>query len=88
MGMALTEADMANPPPVSSRIPEESLNFAAHLATPPLDKATAKALLHFRRAANYIAAGMVLECLRPPDHFELTKLRSDDFSREQRSHRA
>jgi len=59
VGMALTEADMANPPALPSRIPEESLNFAAHLDTPPLEKATATALLHFRRAADYIAAGMV-----------------------------
>ena len=81
MGMALTEADMANPPPLSSRIPEESLNFAAHLAISPLDKATAKSLLHFKRAANYIAAGMVLESLRLPDYSELTKTRSDDLSR-------
>ena len=88
MGMALTEADMANPPPLSSRIPEESLNFAAHLAAPPLDEATAEALLHFRRAANYIAAGIVLESPRLPDRFELTKPRSDDSPWEQRSHRA
>lgn len=57
--MALTEADVANPPALTSRIPEESLSFASHLDNPPLDKATAKSLLDFRRAANYIAAGMV-----------------------------
>lgn len=58
--MVLTEADMANPPALSSRIPEESLSLAADLVTPSLEKTTATALLHFRRAADYIAAGMFL----------------------------
>lgn len=62
--MALTEADMANPPPLASRIPEESLNLATHLDTPALDQTTAKSLLDFRRAANYIAAGMVSPSLQ------------------------
>lgn len=86
--MPLTEADMANPPPRSSLIPEASLKLAVHLATPPLHEATAKALLHFRRAANYIAAGMLLESPRLQDHFQLTNPRSDDLSRKQRTRRA
>lgn len=66
---------MANPPARSSRVPEASLKLAVHLATPPLNKATAKALLHFRRAANYIAAGMLLEIttLRPPSAYKSTQ---------------
>ena len=45
--MALTEADMADPPALASRIPVESLNLLVQLATPPLGKTTAKTLLHF-----------------------------------------
>ena len=86
--MALTEADVADPPALASRIPKESLDFAVHLATPPLLKTTANALLHFKRAANYIAAGMVLAPLQLLHHFELTKPCSNDLSRQQRSHRA
>ncbi len=69
--MALTEADMANPPALASRILKESLNFAVHLTTPPLPKTTANALLQFKRAASYIAAGMVLESLQLLDHLSL-----------------
>lgn len=84
--MGLTEADMANPPALASRIPRESLNFAVHLITPPLHKTIANSLLHFRRAANFIAAGTALESIELPDHFGLTKPHSDDLSRQQRSH--
>ena len=55
--MPIREADMANPPALASRIPEQALTFAANIPTPKLNKATAAALLEFRRAANYIAAG-------------------------------
>lgn len=70
--MSLTEADVANPPALASRIPNESLNFAVQLATPPLHKTTANALVHFKRAANYIAAGMLLFSLHLPGPVELT----------------
>lgn len=78
---ALTEADMANPPALPSRIPLVSLEFAAHLATPSLEMNTAKALLHFRRAADYIAAGMGSGSFHLAEHFELTRVSSDDLSR-------
>ncbi len=58
--MALTEADVPNPPPGTSRIPDESLSMSVQLKTPKLDQKTAAALLEWRRAANYIAAGMHL----------------------------
>lgn len=55
--MAILEADVANPPPGKSHIPEESLLMSAQLAKPKLDTKIAEALVQFRRAANYIAAG-------------------------------
>ncbi len=58
--MALTEADEPNPLPGKSRIPDGSLSMSVQLETPKLDRKTAKALLEWRRAANYIAAGMHL----------------------------
>ena len=60
--MALTEPDVANPPALASHIPQEALSLLVRLPTPRLDKVTAKALLDFKRAADYIAAGTEANC--------------------------
>jgi hypothetical protein len=48
---------MANPKPLPSHLPSESLSLAVELKVSKLDKSSAEGLRAFRDAANYIAAG-------------------------------
>ena len=50
--------DRPNPQPLPSRIEDHVLSLAVKLEKAKLDPSIAKSLQEFRRAANYIAAGM------------------------------
>lgn len=56
--------DRPNPQPLPSSIPEDVLSLAVKLEKSKLDEALYDGLQQFRRAANYIAAGM---SIRRPD---------------------
>ena len=56
--------DRPNPQPLPSHIDDHVLSLAVKLEKAKLDPSTAKGLQDFRRAANYIAAGMTLD--KPP----------------------
>ena len=60
--------DHANPKPLPSQLPEEILKFAVQLEKTKLPEDVAKSLEQYRRAALYIAAGMINHCSK---HFEL-----------------
>lgn len=50
--------DRANPQPLPSAIPKDVLSLAVKLEKRKLDETLYDGLQQFRRAANYIAAGM------------------------------
>jgi len=50
--------DRPNPQPLPSSIPEDVLSLAVNLEKSKLDEALYDGLQQFRRAANYIAAGI------------------------------
>ena len=50
--------DRPNPQPLPSLIPEDVLSLAIKLEKAKLDETTYNGLQQFRRAADYIAAGM------------------------------
>lgn len=52
--------DRPNPQPLQSSIPEDVLSLAVKLKKSKLDEALYDGLQQFRRAANYIAAGMLI----------------------------
>lgn len=47
--------DQANPPPLPSQLPDETLELAAKVTQIPLDKDVAQSLKDFQQAACYIA---------------------------------
>ena len=51
--------DRPNPQPLQSSIPEDVLSLAVKLKKSKLDEPLYDGLQQFRRAANYIAAGML-----------------------------
>lgn len=65
--------DRPNPQPLPSHIEDHVLSLAVKLEKAKLDSSTAKGLQKFRRAANYIAAGMSVYgggiCLGQADSF-------------------
>ena len=50
--------DRPNPQPLPSNIPDDVLSLAVKLEKTKLDEADYAGLQQFRRAANFIAAGM------------------------------
>jgi xylulose-5-phosphate/fructose-6-phosphate phosphoketolase len=52
--------DRPNPQPLASHIPDSVLELSVKLEKVALSDADLKGLEEFRRASNYIAAGMVL----------------------------
>ena len=56
--MAIEVIDQANPPPLPSQLPVESLVLAQNLHPEPLDHETHESVRTWRRAADFIAAGM------------------------------
>jgi hypothetical protein len=48
---------IANPKPLPSHLPSESLSLAVELKVSKLDRSSAEGLRAFRDAANYIASG-------------------------------
>lgn len=56
--------DEPNPKPLPSQLPDDVLSLAVRIEKTKLDEETYSSLLHFRRAANYIAAGTELRWLR------------------------
>lgn len=54
--------DRPNPQPLPSHIEDHVLSLAVKLEKAKLEFSIAKGLQEFRRAANYIAAGMSARC--------------------------
>jgi len=50
--------DRPNPQPIPSNVPDDALSLVVKLEKTKLDEDTYSALQLFRRAANYITAGM------------------------------
>ena len=63
--MTVELIDLANPPPMASRLPPETLKLAKDLVKQPLDDDTARSIRAFRNAADYIAAGKSAPKMRP-----------------------
>ena len=59
--------DRPNPQPLPSHIPEDVLSLAVKLEKTKLDEASSNGLQQFRRAANYIAAGMLSGLPKMPE---------------------
>ncbi|KPM36030.1 putative phosphoketolase [Neonectria ditissima] len=51
--------DQANPPPLPSQLPDQTLELAAKVTQIPLDKDVAQSLKDFQQAACYIAGSMI-----------------------------
>lgn len=64
--------DRPNPQPLPSHIEDHVLSLAVKLEKAKLDPSIAKGLQEFRRAANYIAAGMSPD--KHPCFIKLTEL--------------
>jgi acetyl-CoA acetyltransferase len=58
---------MANPKPLPSHLPSQSLSLAVELKVSKLDRSSAEGLRAFRDAANYIAAGTTGTTLQVQD---------------------
>lgn len=55
--------DCPNPQPLPSNIDDNVLSLRVRLEKAKLDPSTAMGLKEFRRAANYIAAGIIPFCV-------------------------
>lgn len=58
-GESITEA---NPPPMSSQLPDSTLELAAKIPKLTLDENTLQGLKDFQKASCYIAGGMSSIC--------------------------
>jgi len=76
--------DRPNPQPVASNVPDDVLSLVVKLEKTKLDEGIYTGLQHFRRAANYIAAGTQPVLLSRPRPCTDISIASHDLPARQR----